>query len=567
MGYFLYKNKILYGEELLPGRPLDRLPEEGEVVCLFHRAPLTGRETFAVSDAALLAAAEGPETLCLGGAGPEIPPELAKAIRAGRVRAVNTGHPRWEELLEPPARKETYRVHLLALGDVGSTLAMGLRLMGSGVLSTLGICDVRENVPERWEFELNQIAAPGGEEFPPVEIVDVDHILDCDVFLFCASRFVPDTAVRSGDVRMAQYQLNRPLAASYARMARERGFRGMFCVVSDPVDPLCRAVLLESNRDESGELDCRGLFPHQVRGFGLGVMNARARYYAARDPRFQDFLTDGRTFGPHGEGLVVANSVSRYDDALSRELTERTKHANLDMRELGYKPYAAPALSSGALSLLACLRGEWQCSSVFLDGVFMGARNRIAPNGIELERLPLPEALLERLRETMEALKLVELDVVSGQVEEALSLMGEVARWGCERGLRLWPEEALTREALLTEEVGPESFRVGYAGGRPACAFLLQWQDREWWPNAAPGEAAYLHKHRVRREFAGKGVPAKVLDYVRRECAKRGASAIRLDTGWEEETVKEIYLGLGFEIVEKRELPNGRAMALYEMKV
>ena len=127
MGYFLYKNKILYGEELLPGRPLDRLPEEGEVVCLFHRAPLTGRETFAVSDAALLAAAEGPETLCLGGAGPEIPPELAKAIRAGRVRAVNAGHPRWEELLDPPARKETYRVHLLALGDVGSTLLQGLR--------------------------------------------------------------------------------------------------------------------------------------------------------------------------------------------------------------------------------------------------------------------------------------------------------------------------------------------------------------------------------------------------------------------------------------------------------
>ena len=28
-------------------------------------------------------------------------------------------------------------------------------------------------------------------------------------------------------------------------------------------------------------------------------------------------------------------------------------------RALGYKPYVAPALSSGALSLLACLRGEW----------------------------------------------------------------------------------------------------------------------------------------------------------------------------------------------------------------
>ena len=407
MGYHLYKGKILYGKDGIPGRPLDRLPEEGEVLCLLRRPPLAGRDTFAVSDAALLTAAEGPETLCSGGGGPAVPPELEEAIRAGRVRAVNAGHPRWEELLEPPPRREKYRVHLLALGDVGSTLAMGLRLMGGDVLSALGICDVRENVPERWEFELNQIAAPGNEQFPPVEIIDVDHILDCDVFLFCASRFVPDTAVRTGDVRMAQYEMNRPLAVSYARMAREKKFRGLFCVVSDPVDPLCRAVLLESNKNEAGTLDYKGLFPHQVRGFGLGVMNARARYYAQREPRFAAFLEDGRAFGPHGEGLIVANSISHYDDAVSRELTERTKHANLEMREMGFKPYVAPALSSGALSLLLCLGGEWHCSSVFLDGVFMGVRNRTAANGPAVERLPLPEKLVERLRETMEQLRAI----------------------------------------------------------------------------------------------------------------------------------------------------------------
>ncbi|MDE7262122.1 MAG: lactate dehydrogenase [Oscillospiraceae bacterium] len=305
----------------------------------------------------------------------------------------------------PLPEKEKYRVHLLALGDVGSTLATGLRLMGGDVISTLGICDLREGVPLRWEFELNQIAAPGEERFPPVEIVGIDHILDCDVFLFCASRFVPDTAVKSGDVRMAQYELNRPLAASYARMAREKGYQGMFCVVSDPVDQLCRAALLESNRDENGQLDGKGLSVNQVRGFGLGVMNARARYYAGKDPRFADYLTEGRAFGPHGEGLVIANSIRNYDGKLSEELTELTKHANLQMRELGYKPYVAPALSSGALSLLACLRGEWHYSSVFLDGVFFGIRNRLTKAGCEMERLELPEALAARLKETIEKLK------------------------------------------------------------------------------------------------------------------------------------------------------------------
>ena len=304
-----------------------------------------------------------------------------------------------------PAKKAKYRVHLLALGDVGSTLAIGLRLMGGDVISTLGICDLREGVPQRWEFELNQIAAPGEDRFPPVEIVDVEHILDCDVFLFCASRFVPDTAVKSGDVRMAQYELNRPLVASYARMAREKGYRGMFCVVSDPVDQLCRAALLESSRGENGEVDGKGLSVNQVRGFGLGVMNARARYYAGKDPRFADYLSDGRAFGPHGEGLVIANSIGNYGEKLSEELTELTKHANLQMRELGYKPYVAPALSSGALSLLACLRGEWHYSSVFMDGIFFGIRNRLTEAGCEVEQLAVPDALAEKLRETIEKLK------------------------------------------------------------------------------------------------------------------------------------------------------------------
>ena len=406
MAYYSYKNHVIYTEDLFSGQPLNRLPETGEVIWLFRRPPLAGRETFAVTDPALLTVPEGPETLDASTPAPPLPPELTAAIAAGRVRAVNGAHPRWKELLNLPPRREKVRVSLLALGDVGSTLAMGLKLLGGDVISTLGLCDVREKVPERWEFELGQIAT----ELPRVEIVRPEAVFDCDVFLFCASQFVPDTAVKKGDVRMAQYELNRPLAAAYARQARDCGFRGMFCVVSDPVDPLCRAALLESNRNEAGELDFQGLFPHQVRGFGLGVMNARARYYAQRDPRFADFLSDGRSYGPHGEGLVIANSVEpdRYDGALSRELTERTKHANLEMRAMGFKPYVAPALSSGALSLLDCLRGQWHFSSTYLDGVFMGARNRLGALGVELERLPLPEDLLERIRGTMDELRRIE---------------------------------------------------------------------------------------------------------------------------------------------------------------
>ena len=75
-------------------------------------------------------------------------------------------------------------------------------------------------------------------------------------------------------------------------------------------------------------------------------------------------------------------------------------HANLEMRKLGFKPYAAPALSSAALSLLLTMEGSWHYSSVFLGGVYLGIKNRFTPYGVETETLPLPDALFTRLQET-----------------------------------------------------------------------------------------------------------------------------------------------------------------------
>ena len=130
MAYYSYKNHVIYTEDLFSGQPLNRLPETGEVIWLFRRPPLAGRETFAVTDPALLTVSEGPETLDASTPAPPLPPELTAAIAAGRVRAVNGAHPRWEELLNLPPRREKVRVSLLALGDVGSTLAVGLKQIG-----------------------------------------------------------------------------------------------------------------------------------------------------------------------------------------------------------------------------------------------------------------------------------------------------------------------------------------------------------------------------------------------------------------------------------------------------
>ncbi len=336
----------------------------------------------------------------------EEPPALTEdqrsALEAGRLTAVNLRHPRREEALDfvtPGSGRK--RVHLLAVGDVGGTLLTALKLLGGDVVSSVGICDLNEKTVARWVTEMGQISWPWDYEgLPEVEAVSPENLFDCDVFIFAATKTIPPVGSGVRDVRMAQLEANRPLVESFARRAREADFRGLFIVLSDPVDQLCQAAWRASNLGPDGELDHLGLLPEQVQGFGLGVMNARAAYFAKRDPRFASFLTEGRTFGPHGRGLVVANSIENYDGALSQELARLTLEANLRVRDLGFKPYVAPAVSSGAMQLLLTLRGEWHCGSVPMGGVWFGCRNRFTPWGLEIETLALPEGLFDRLRET-----------------------------------------------------------------------------------------------------------------------------------------------------------------------
>lgn len=348
------------------------------------------------------------------------------------------------------------RVNIIALGDVGTNVLMGLKLLGGDVISEIGIYDLNEPQLQRLEMEFNQMHYPpmpqvdsrsesgcnGAHDsdtdsnkaddyphpraaclrdMPEIKIISSDEeLLDCDVLIFCATKSVPEIGAK-GDMRMMQLEANLGLIKIFGekiRASREnaiskesetsdngdsknilnpKGFNGLVAVVSDPVDQLCK-----------GMLDSSGLEPGQVRGFGLGVMAARARYYAKKLSNKSAaglYLTEGRGFGPHGQDLVIANSIENYDDDVSRELTKLTVEANLRVRDLGFKPFLAPAISSAAISIILTLRGEWNYGSVFFGcadaqkacGAFVGCLSRLTKNGVKYEDIELPEVLYARI--------------------------------------------------------------------------------------------------------------------------------------------------------------------------
>lgn len=370
------------------------------LILTVRREPVHGWGFRAISDLNQLEDPEGPGALLPTEPAPAS--ALADFVREHGASVLNTTFPGGFDFAEywfgPKPQKLT--VTLVGLGDVGGTVLTALKLLGRE-LGKIQIFDFNQNQCRRYAMELNQVL-PMDQPQPEITVCREEQLFDCDLFLFTASRGVPPVGQEQVDVRMAQYEANRSMITAYAKLARAAHYRGLFCQISDPVDLLARAVYLESNRGEAGHFDWQGLLPEQVQGFGLGVMAARARYYAPElglDP-------DGiQVYGPHGQGLVAANCIGEgYDPEVSERLSQLTREANLRVRDLGFKPYIAPGISSAAISILQLVRGQDHYGAVPLGQAYFGCRSRFTKNGLELCREAICPDLMHRLEQAYQGL-------------------------------------------------------------------------------------------------------------------------------------------------------------------
>lgn len=374
---------------------------EGIIYSLTKMDPKRSRKSFSVTHPSLLFLEnEGLELLIKPSNNKEaLPSWLLEKIDKREVKCINTSFPHWENCLTEMNPKK-WHINIIGLGDVGGNLAAGLRLAAFDQVSKIGIYDSVESRIKRWHYEAGQTLSPSAEHiFPEVIPLEDKDLFDCDMFVFCVSVGVPEVGKEPEDVRIAQFEGNAKILKYYSKLARERNYKGLFIVMSDPVDLLCNIAFNSSNMNSEGIMDFKGLAPEQIRGYGLGVMHGRAAYFA-EEKGANYYKTEGRCFGPHGEGVVVADSIKNYNKELSEYLTERTKNANLDVRSFGFKPYIAPAFSSGVLSFIETIKGQWHYSATSIGGVFMGSVNKLNPSGVELETYEFPTELYKKLENT-----------------------------------------------------------------------------------------------------------------------------------------------------------------------
>ncbi len=315
--YYIVENNIMIStekEDLKEITEKEASDYKGLMYFLINIVQKNSRRSFLITNSSMLFIKNENLNILIERDSPiKIPQFIRKAIKEKRLVAINKAYENWKETLKfNPCPTRKWKINIVGLGDVGGTLITGLRLLGEDCIDEIGIYDKDVNKINRWEYECNQIQSPDlNPNLPRIKALNEDEIFNCNMFVFCVSVGVPKIGDEIKDVRLVQFEGNSKVVSFYAKLAKEKNFKGIFAIVSDPVDLLCKSALKE------------GLAPEQVRGYGLGVMSARAAYYADKDPKFKNYSIEGRAFGPHGEGLVIANSIDNYDENSSDILTKK----------------------------------------------------------------------------------------------------------------------------------------------------------------------------------------------------------------------------------------------------
>jgi ribosomal protein S18 acetylase RimI-like enzyme len=140
-------------------------------------------------------------------------------------------------------------------------------------------------------------------------------------------------------------------------------------------------------------------------------------------------------------------------------------------------------------------------------------------------------------------------------MDQAIRVIHKTGKWMEDKGMnpsKWWKPENLNKKFLLKFAKSNEFF-VGFFEEKPACAVILQFsEDAQDW-NSIDKEkhpkALYVHWLCVDRQFAGKNLPKKMIDFAKKHAESKGINLLRIDTNAKEIKLRKIYENLGFKLV------------------
>jgi len=188
-------------------------------------------------------------------------------------------------------------VGVIGTGWVGASVAISV--LHAGFASELLLADMRHELAEGEAMDLSH-----GAPFyttAGVRAVDVDAMLDTDAVVIAAGR-----GGKPGESRL---DLLRDNADTIRKLAEQfRGYRGLFVVVTNPVDVLTYVAA------KSSDLPCE-----RIIGTGTMLDTARLRQVLGHSLRVDPHSVHAQVVGEHGDSEVVLWSSAHVGGTPLRE--------------------------------------------------------------------------------------------------------------------------------------------------------------------------------------------------------------------------------------------------------
>ena len=147
--------------------------------------------------------------------------------------------------------------------------------------------------------------------------------------------------------------------------------------------------------------------------------------------------------------------------------------------------------------------------------------------------------------------------------ETVAALLDEASAWVDDLGFSQWPLP-FPRDQIAAAINRGEVYVVEAEDGE-AVATVTMLQDDPYWGERPP-DAFYVHKLAVRRDRAGRGIGAAIVEWANAEAAEAGREFLRLDCLGENPAIRTYYEDLGFQ--HRGDIvTDGRTLSLYERAV
>ena len=143
------------------------------------------------------------------------------------------------------------------------------------------------------------------------------------------------------------------------------------------------------------------------------------------------------------------------------------------------------------------------------------------------------------------------------------ALLDEASTWVDDLGFSQWPLP-FPRDQIAAAIDRGEVYVVEGEDGEAVATVTMLLDDPYW--GDRPPDAFYVHKLVVRRDRAGRGIGAAIVEWANAEAAEAGREFLRLDCLADNPAIRTYYEDLGFQ--HRRDIvADGRKLSLYERPV